>query len=203
MARHIVGLFPDAPSAQRAAAELSAAGFDQREIQVVSRDQSGSGGGGAPARGDSAGGLVRFGMWLNAEFTRLGLGPEEAKRHHEHVVGGGVLVCVQAQGREDEARHVLQRAGASNMDQRTEAAGTAGAAPGTWQLKPEVGGRPSTVLDDAPGTQTATGYDTPDDVVRMRSDEAQQEDEEDPLVRPEASARGRDIVEHPDQLNLH
>ncbi len=198
MARHIVGLFPDAPSAQRAAAELAAAGFEQSQIQVVSRDQP-ERDAGIPASASSEGGPARFGEWLRAELARLGIGHPQADRQPEHVRGGGVLVSVDAQGREDEARDLLRRAGASNKDEPAETARTT---PGTWQLKPEVERRPATLLDDTVPDSEPADHDTPDDVVRLRSQEAAQEDEESPLVQPDVSARDRDILEHPDQLNL-
>jgi len=54
--------------------------------------------------------------WLAGALAAQGLSPEEATEIEERVQAGRLLVVVQAQGRDAEARQILLRAGAEGVE---------------------------------------------------------------------------------------
>jgi len=56
--------------------------------------------------------------WLVGGLAGLGIPKEEAEYYEHHVQQGGVLVTVDAQGRDSEARSILLRNGAEDLQDR-------------------------------------------------------------------------------------
>lgn len=112
LAQSIVGLFPDRASAEAAIQDLKAAGFNPERIGMVMRDRGESRG----TAGGPTGGLIG-----------MGVPRAEAQYHQGRVEQGGVLVTVDALGRDDEARQILLRNGAEGERDRGVGATPGGA----------------------------------------------------------------------------
>jgi hypothetical protein len=211
MARHNVGLFTDERAAQRAVSDLEAAGFDRDQISVRSPDghaaqQS------AASDGGAGGPLSRFGDWLGEELSQLGVGQADAGEHARHVPEGGMLVVVDAQGREDESRRVLLRNGGEDVGGHAR-----GEKPGTYQ-RPDANmtPQPRNAQDDlfmaagplpAGGARSLGGNQAteapeltfPDEEARLQQREAQ---DLDPELNPDLSGGDKTALEDQDLLNL-
>ncbi len=205
MARHIVAHFPDARSADKAAADLRAAGFDESRIRIFKHGKPESGGAGAEDA------LSKFADWLRTELAHLGIGREEAGRHHEHVAHGGVLLTVDARGRDEEAQRVLDAAGADRLSQRAGSARASDDQPGVGSAAEPPGVDNEVLVRAHPGPdddtralgggQIAEAPDGtfPDDDIRLRQREA---DESNPLRHQGLSGADRNALEDQDIRSL-
>jgi uncharacterized protein (TIGR02271 family) len=131
--RVVAGLFQVPGQAERAVRELRAAGFDENDIGLATRDpaereeldrETGI----TPreraesiAKGGSGGGFLdKIASWFNAErsddlmqtFTRQGFSPDEAGYLDQGFQRGLILLTVRAEGRAEEALALLRTCGA-------------------------------------------------------------------------------------------
>jgi hypothetical protein len=155
MARTIAGQFPERRMAERAIAELRAAGFDPNRMSIVEteREESGPPPGEAVKRftGGSVLGIVigavvgaivglivaalvaasgRWTLvavvvcaaagacigWLIVGLGASGVPIEEAEYRRERMEQGRVLLTMNAQGRDAEARDIVRRSGARGVE---------------------------------------------------------------------------------------
>ena len=145
MARSIAGLFPDRQSAERAIEDLKTSGFNPAKIGIVMRDKAetkevtseygthstegavagGIIGGTAGALLAAVGALVIPGVgpfisggtagWLVGGLAGRGIPEDEAKYYEGQVQQGRALVTVDAEGRDSEARAIMLRDGAEDL----------------------------------------------------------------------------------------
>ena len=92
----VIGVFNSAAPAREAVEALRQAGFAGTQIGLV------TGHGGVPA--------------VTGLLEGLGVGAEDAGRFAGAVPSDGALVALRTAEGTDEARHVLQRAGAASVD---------------------------------------------------------------------------------------
>jgi uncharacterized protein (TIGR02271 family) len=129
----VAGLFRVPGQAERAVRELRAAGFDEDDIGLATRDpaereeldrETGI----TPreraesiAKGGSGGGILdKIASWFNAErsddltntFTRQGFSEDEARYLDQGFQRGLILLTVRADGRAEEALAILRTSGA-------------------------------------------------------------------------------------------
>src|SRR5437867_3846697 len=101
-----VGVFRDQRLADQAVADLENAGFTHDQIHY-----SGAGSAGSFLKSLFTGQPATSGS-LSNELTGMGLSDEEAQYYANEYKNGNSVIAVQAPGREQEARNILQRNGA-------------------------------------------------------------------------------------------
>ncbi|HEX6554743.1 MAG TPA: hypothetical protein VF026_18400 [Ktedonobacteraceae bacterium] len=109
----VVGVFTDRGSADVAIEELQQAGFNS-DLLTLSH-----------GRGGLAGGLRNLFSKLRGqeesivdELKRMGVPEEEARYYQNELDNGRIIVTVQADGRQEEVRPILERNGAYDFNTR-------------------------------------------------------------------------------------
>ena len=111
----VVGVFTDRGQADVAIEELQQAGFNS-DLLTLSQ-----------GRGGLVGGLKNLFSKLRGqegsivdELKRMGVPDEEARYYQNELDIGRIIVTVQADGRQEEARLILERNGAYDFNTRRE-----------------------------------------------------------------------------------
>ncbi|WP_210465706.1 PRC-barrel domain-containing protein [Rufibacter roseolus] len=112
--KNVIGLFPDAVSAQRVTQELFHSGFPEEAVEVAYRHGEGN------QQGDSSPNFEQF-------FHSLFASPEEARAHEAKMQNSHALVVVHAYSQDEanRAAHLLDSPPTSELDIQVERASPA------------------------------------------------------------------------------